>query len=70
MPTFENNCGQCNKLIRSDIRIIKCNTCDYNFHVKCCGFNHKTFNAIKCTGGGFAKNVFIQMTMNSETLMP
>ena len=51
MPTSKNNCGQCNKLIRSDIRIIKCDTCDNYFQVKCCGINHKTFNAFKCTGG-------------------
>ena len=50
-PTSKTNCRQCNKLIRSDIRIIKCDTCDYYFHVKCCAINHKTFNAIKCTGG-------------------
>ena len=61
MPTSNNNCGQCNKLIRSDIRIIKCDTCDYYFHVKCCGINHKTFKPSDAREEiGFAKDVFIQ----------
>ena len=44
MPSPQNNCGQCNKHIPLNIRIIKCNKF---FHVKCCGIIHKTFNTIK-----------------------
>ena len=47
MPTSENDCGECNKFIPARIRIIKCDTCNKFFHVKCCGINHKTFHSIK-----------------------
>ena len=47
MSSPENNCGQCNKHIPLNIRIIKCGKCNQFFHVKCCGINHKTFNTIK-----------------------
>ena len=47
MSSPQNNCGQCNKHIPLNIRIIKCGKCNQFFHVKCCGINHKTLNTIK-----------------------
>ena len=47
MQTSEINCGKCNKFIPVRIRIIKCDTCEHFFHVKCCDVNHRTYNSVK-----------------------
>ena len=47
MQTSETNCGKCNKFIPVRIRIIKCDTCEHLFHVKCCNVNHRTYNSVK-----------------------
>ena len=47
MSTFETNCGKSNNFIREHIKVIKCDTCEQFFHVKCCEINHRTYNSIK-----------------------
>ena len=39
-------CGKCNVNIPKNLRVIKCNSCNKYFHVKCCNVNHNSYNKL------------------------
>ena len=39
-------CGKCNVNIPANLRVIKCNSCQKYYHVKCCDINHKIYNSM------------------------